>query len=133
MTAATCRCGRAIPPRTGPGRPRTRCLICSPPEGPRRKPELVTATDAVEPGSGRLAAATAVELDAAGRSGTAAGVAALWAAEAVDAASGETGAGKAALLKAHREALTVALAGAARAADGLDELRDRRERKAAGA
>lgn len=30
MAATECGCGRPIPPRTGPGKPRTRCEVCAP-------------------------------------------------------------------------------------------------------
>lgn len=78
---------------------------------------------------GRLAAATAAELDQAGRLETAVGQAALALAARIDGGIRETGAALAALVREHRATLAEAVRGAAKAADPLDELRARRERK----
>lgn len=83
-------------------------------------------------GAGRIESATLAELAAAGREQTSAGVEALHLASLLD-AGGHTAQGAAALAKARRDAMTVALAGAKPADDALDELRRRREAKAAGA
>jgi hypothetical protein len=74
-------------------------------------------------------AATLGQLTAAGRPGTAAGAAALVLAGQLDANVATAPSVSNALLKA----LDVALAGAKPAADRLDDLQKRRERKAAGA
>ena len=81
--------------------------------------------------TGRQVAAVTAELEAAGRSSSALGVAALVLAERVDGGSQETGAAFAALVKALRETLTAALAEAEASGDGVDEIRQRRERKMA--
>jgi len=81
---------------------------------------------------GRLAAATLAELEAAGRADSAVGQAALALARRIDSASGETGSALAAMVREHRAALAEAVRDGKRAADPLDELRARRERKSAG-
>jgi hypothetical protein len=81
--------------------------------------------------SGSLAAATQAELDRAGRLGSAVGQAALALARRIDASQGETGSALAALVREHRATLAEAVKDAEVAADPLDELRNRRERKLA--
>src|SRR4051794_40391504 len=95
-----CRCGnKIVQPATG--RRRTKCTDCSPPDKRQRGSRVVTlpTVDVVAlspaPVEGALTAATRVELEAAGREGTARGVAALAAAAAVD-HGGMTAAGLAA-------------------------------------
>jgi hypothetical protein len=135
--ADVCDCGRIIeqPKR---GRPRSKCLICKP---PRKRPKppptspvlptLIPPKPAEPSGRPSLSSRTLVELAGAGRESSAAGVRALMLAEAVD-AGGYNAQGMAALMKAHEQALSVAMEGAPRAADAVDELRRRRERRAAG-
>lgn len=77
----------------------------------------------------RLAAATLAELEQAGRAETAAGQAALALARRIDAAGSETGTALAAMVREHRATLADAVRDAKKAADPLDELRARRERK----
>jgi hypothetical protein len=78
---------------------------------------------------GGLTGASTAELEAAGRLETAAGQAVLTLARRIDASGGETGSALASLVREHRAALAEAVRGAAKAADPLDELRARRERK----
>lgn len=79
-----------------------------------------------------LMLATAVELEQAGRLETAAGQAVIALARRIDHSSAETGNALAALVREHRAALADAVRDAKQAADPLDELRSRRERKLAG-
>lgn len=105
----------------------------------QRKPGGVRAADASAPaapparvGFGPVGEATAAELERAGRLETAAGRAVLALAGRIDAAHMETGTALAALVREHRAALAEAVRDAEVAADPLDELRARRERKSAG-
>lgn len=81
---------------------------------------------------GRTEAATAIELERAGRLDTAIGQAVIVLARRIDVSSFETGAGLAALAREHRTALAEALRDSEGAADPVDELRMKRERKLAG-
>lgn len=92
-------------------------------------PSVVTAPGAVVTSGGRVTAAVLAELDAAERAKSALGIAALGLAERVDNGAAETGQAFAALTKALRETLALALSGAPRAADAVDELQRRRARK----
>lgn len=145
MALETCECGRTLPP-PGPrgGRRRTKCEVCSP---PRPKPAagppptttaqllpFTAAGPAPEPTEGVLVpesvfSATLKQLAAAGRAHTAAGAAALALAKQLDQGVPTAPSVSNAMLKA----LDVALAGAKQAPDWLDELADRRERRASGA
>jgi hypothetical protein len=89
------------------------------------------AAPAVVDVDGAVAVSTLAELEAAGRSGTALGQAALLLARRLDGSGRETGASVAALSRQHAAALAAVLAGAKSAPDALDELRTRRERKRA--
>jgi len=77
-------------------------------------------------------ATTRAELEAAGRLGTSAGKVALQLAARLDADVRESGMGVAAIVRAHAERLAEALKGAQVAADPVDELRERRDRRRAG-
>jgi hypothetical protein len=113
------------------GRRRTKCEECSPRrERPERRASVLQMPGRGSEGSGQaargagstrrtLTAATLADLTAAGREDTTKGVAALQLAELVD-AGGYTAQGAAALVKAHREALELALAGAKVDADVID-------------
>lgn len=90
------------------------------------------ATSEPAPVVGSVASATAVELESAGRLESALGQAALALARRIDHGSSETGSGFASLARQHRETLAEAVKGAKTAADPLDELRARRERKLSG-
>lgn len=83
-------------------------------------------------GDGPLLAATLVELDAAGRAASALGQTALLLARRLDAATREPGMGMAALARQYEATLAAAVKGAARQADPVDELRERRDRRRAG-
>ena len=101
----------------------------------RRKPAGVVelpAEPTIEPAAVSLSAATVAELGRAERLETALGQAALALARRIDASGGETGSALAALVREHRAALAEAVRDAQKAADPLDELRTRRERKLAG-
>jgi hypothetical protein len=108
----------------------------------QRKPGGVRTAKVVElpaepasepaPVVGSVAAATLAELDHAGRLETAVGQAALALARRIDHAGAETGASLAALARQHLATLAEAVKNAKQAADPLDELRGRRERKLAG-
>jgi hypothetical protein len=144
-----CACGRTLPePGPGGGRRRKWCEVCRPPESKvaRSEPEPAEIAPMVvqmgrersgadrEPVEGQLIpesvyAATLGQLVAASREHTAAGMAALALARQLDANVVTAPSVSNAMLKA----LDVALAGAKPATDALDELRQRRERKASGA
>lgn len=88
------------------------------------------APEAVSSPPRSVSAAARAELEAAGRLDSAVGVAVLALARRIDgAATSETGAGLAALVKEFRATFDAALADAESAADPLDELRARRERR----
>jgi glycerate-2-kinase len=91
--------------------------------------------DPVEPVAevaGPVTAATLKELNAAERAGTALGESALALARRVDGAARDSGASLASLARELRATLAEALRDAAAAADPLDELRARRDRKRTG-
>lgn len=120
-----CECGQKIvhPAR---GRRRERCEACSPTRAqPKRKApvlQLTKPTDTLPgPNSSRksLYQRTLDELTAVARQDSWQGEAALKVAELVD-AGGYTAQGASALIKSHREALEVALAGASAKADVID-------------
>lgn len=85
--------------------------------------------DLPPPGGSALTAATNAELEAAGRAESALGRAALLLAARLDASEREPGTALAALIREHRAALAEAVRGAKAAADPVDELRARRDRK----
>lgn len=98
-----------------------------------REPEILasSAEPTSDSAAGELTAATLAELEAAGRTASAAGQAALALARRIDHGASETGQALAAMVREHRAALAAAVADAMKAADPLDELRARRERKSA--
>ncbi len=144
-----CECGRTLPePGPGGGRRRKWCEVCRPPEpkvpraaGVAPDPPKVLSVASWEPPAGgsepveghlvpeSVYSATLGQLAAAGREHTAAGAAALVLARQLDANAATAPSLSNSLLKA----LDVALAGAKPAADWLDDLEERRRRKAAGA
>lgn len=73
--------------------------------------------------------ATLAELDAAGRVNSASGRAALLLARRLDMQVVDSGSSLAAMVREHRTALADAVKGSGRAANPMDELRARRERK----
>jgi hypothetical protein len=104
-----------------------------------RNPNRDAVTEAVTPPpvdlptpgrtGGSTESATYTELEAAGRLDSALGQAALVLARRLDNPHMETGSGLAALARQHGATLAEAVKDAAVAADPLDELRERRERK----
>lgn len=78
---------------------------------------------------GFVEVATVAELEAAGREASPLGLAAVVLARRLDNSSNESGAAIAALARQLRDTLGAAMAGAQKAADPLDELRERRDRK----
>jgi len=132
-----CACGRSFTPPPGPGRPRVKCEVCSPP-GKRHKTEprrpaaevhqLPLAAPAAIPGPRGVVAATQDALEAAGRAETPLGAIALQLARTI-VEGGHTASGLAALSKELRNTMEEALAGAPRAADLVDELKERRARR----
>lgn len=120
-----CDCGRVIE-QPATGRRRTKCLVCSPSRdrSARRAPALgivgAPSRQKQEP-TGRLtiAASTLGDLRRVDRHETTAGITALHLAELLD-AGGYNAQGAASLVKAHREALALALEGTAPTADVID-------------
>lgn len=113
------------------GSRRIYCERCSPPRKPKLS-EVPTLPTAVPTGEHRLVVSTRSRLEAVGRLDSPDGVMALELAELI-AAGGGTQSGIASLSTAWGKAMDRALAGAKPAEDALDELRRRREAKAAGA
>lgn len=121
----TCRkCGEPLPAQSGPGRPRTMCLTCSPPRKAPRTPLTIVdrlpavAVEAEPPVS--VSAAVVRELSAAGRRWSAAGMAAVMLAERMEDAVSEPGAVLAQLTRQLHATMAEALAGAD--VDGMDDL-----------
>jgi hypothetical protein len=121
--ADVCGCGKPIE-QPATGRRRRKCTSCSPVrDQSHRKAPVLAMPGLQERGERRrsLAEQTRIELEAAGRQETAHGIAALGLAELFD-AGGYNAQGAAALVKAHRDALAVALEGADREADVIDRI-----------
>lgn len=127
MTRSCTKCGAPLPLQVGRGRPRSKCATCSPSRAKVRQPVTVDL-----PTTGRgLTDATRATLVAAGLADSPEAHMALRLAERIEADS-DSGASLAALVKQLRETLTAALASAQdRAADPLDELAAKRERRRA--
>lgn len=102
----------------------------SPRQPPAVAPPVLAELPA--PGGTALTDATRAELTAAGRVDSALGRAALLLAQRLDASEREPGTALAALIREHRAARSEALRGAKAAADPVDELRARRDRKRTG-
>lgn len=132
MVKSCASCGRKFEPKRpngkycGPTCRQRAHRAPKPTEAEQDAPVVTLPTPVVEGGT---AASTRAELDAAGRLDTAAGQAALTLARRIDDCGSETGASLAALVKQHLATLQMATAGAERAADPIDELRARRERR----
>jgi hypothetical protein len=140
-----CECGRSLPePGPGGGRRRKWCEVCrpsetKPSEAPKGRASVLavsvwTPQAGAEPVEGAIVpesvySATLAQLASVGREHTAAGAAALVLARQLDANVATAPSVANALLKA----LDVAIAGAQPAADWLDDLEQRRRRKASGA
>lgn len=131
---AVCECGAEFTPRPGPGRPRKRCEACGPSRAkqqPGPQPSLApTAPIGVPEAMPRKGLVGSIEdrLEKAQRESTPEGVIALGLAELL-AAGGHTASGAASLARELRATLDAALAGAPKAADIVDELQSRRERR----
>jgi hypothetical protein len=137
-------CGATIPPQQGSARPRKFCVTCRPPRN-RKNPRIITLPDPMKPTvvpiiessaehqpSDGLERVYQEQLRAADRLNTPDGAHVMLLASLF--ANGQhTAAGAAALSRELRAAMEVALRGANRHADALDELSARRTRKATGA
>lgn len=129
MPENVCDCGRVIE-QPATGRKRKRCKVCSPPEKKPPKvgdsrlvilPSRDAARDAGQPDRPTIAASTLSDLRLVDRHQTTAGITALHLAELLD-AGGYNAQGAASLVKAHREALAVALEGTQANADVIDAI-----------
>lgn len=95
-------------------------------------PSVISATPQVLDGGGSIEEATRAQLDAVGRVGSPLGQIALLLARRLDENRRESGMGVAAVVREHTRVLADAVRGAAVAADPVDEVRERRDRKRAG-
>jgi hypothetical protein len=128
MAASCAACGGPLPP-PGRGRPRTKCLRCAPPRR-SRAPSPAPAAEPAHGSAGGIVGAVRRELGAAGRLDTSLGLAAVALAERI--ADGEDrGSALAALVKQLGATMADALRNAAVEGDEVDELRERRARRAA--
>jgi hypothetical protein len=121
MPPGICNCGRTIE-QAPKGRPRLKCKVCRPPEKKKPRPTVVAmpVPAATEPHAlGRIAASTLSDLQLVDRHETTAGITALHLADLLD-GGGYNAQGAASLVKAHREALALALEGTAASADVID-------------
>ncbi len=117
-----CPCGAEIPPQQGRQRPRKKCVTCSPPRNrPSTVPKigLAAGSERTAPARRSIAASTLADLTAVDRQDTTPGITALHLAELLD-AGGYNAQGAASLVKAHREALGLALEGTTPDADVID-------------
>jgi hypothetical protein len=132
---ATPGCGEVIPPQQGSARPRKYCTTCRPPRD-RKNPRVIDLPDRDEPKS-RPVRASLVEtyrrqLEDAERLDTPDGALVISLATLFE--SGDhTASGAASLSRELRAAMEVALRGAAKQGDSIDELTARRRAKAASA
>jgi len=127
-------CSAIIPPQQGSARPRKFCVVCRPPKN-RPNPRVITlpkSSDTLPDIDLPVVASYRRQLDAADRLETPEGTHVMLLVELF--ANGKhTAAGAASLSKELRSAMELALRGAAKQADALDELSARRTRKATGA
>lgn len=115
-------CGADLPVEQGRGRPRSKCVDCSP---PRR---LAVADEPAPPvQAAGLLAKVRRQLEDAGRQDTVCGIAALEAARSLE-EDELTGSARAQLLAVMTRSAAEALEGSAKPDALLDELRARRER-----
>lgn len=121
MPANICNCGRTIE-QPARGRPRLKCKVCRPPEKKKPRPTVVAlpqTAPAAPAERGRIATSTLNDLQLVDRHETTQGITALHLAEILD--GGRYNAqGAASLVKAHREALALALEGTQATADVID-------------
>lgn len=131
----TCaKCSAEIPPQKGSSRPRKFCTACRP---PRKLPnprivKLQQSDGGPKTLENGLVGEYRRRLDAAGRLDSPEGAHVLLLARMFE-AGGHTAAGAASLSRELRAAMDDAMRGAAKAADRLDELAARRDRKVSGA
>lgn len=126
-------CGEVIPPQQGSARPRKYCTTCRPPRD-RKNPRVIELSDR---GGKQVEAAQPVplvesyrrQLETAERLETPEGALVLHLAT-LFASDGHTASGAAALSRELRAAMEVALRGAAKQGDAVDELLARRRAKA---
>lgn len=132
-TCANPDCGATIPPQKGSARPRKYCEACRPSRN-RPNPRVIQLPTVEQPDvpAPALTAAYQRQLVEADRLDAPEGAHVMFLAE-LFAAGGHTAAGAASLSKELRAAMELALRGAPRQADFLDELDERRRRKATGA
>lgn len=131
-----CACGAEIALPKGRGRPRSKCEACSPPRSKvTSTPGVVTPfvpravpSTPVAPAGG-LEASVRATLEQADRIDTPDGAAALYAARMLD-QDDHSGTSAATLLREMRSAVAAATKGAATGDDFVDELRERRRRRA---
>lgn len=134
---ATPGCGATIPAQQGSARPRKYCLTCRPPRN-RPNPRVIElpkqhAEPSVPAEDGSpLTRAYRRQLTDAERLDTPEGQHVMHLVALFD-TDGHTAAGAASLSKELRSAMELALRGAPKQADALDELSQRRSRKASGA
>lgn len=129
-------CGAAIPPQKGSARPRKFCVVCRPPRN-RKNPRVASlpaspSQPSDDPAEPLLLKAYREQLEAVGREASPEGVHVLHLAR-LFAEGQHTASGAASLSKELRGALEVAMKGAPKVADVVDELEERRRQKAAGA
>lgn len=128
-------CDNVIPPQKGSARPRKYCEKCRPPRN-RPNPRVIQLPKPPEASAEAecgLVASYRRRLEAVERLHTPEGEHVLFLAELLAAGSGHTAAGAASLSRELRAAMEEALRDAPREADRLDELEERRRKKAAGA
>lgn len=132
-TCANPDCGATIPPQKGSARPRKYCEACRPSRN-RPNPRVIQLPTVEQPDvpAPALTATYQRQLVEADRLDTPEGAHVMFLAE-LFAAGGHTAAGAASLSRELRAAMELALRGAPRQADFLDELDERRRRKATGA
>lgn len=137
---ATPDCGAVIPPQQGSARPRKYCEECRPPRN-RKNPRVIelptpdrpsAVPDLGDPDEAALVAMYRKQLETAERVESPEGALVMHLANLF--ANGQhTAAGAATLSRELRAAMEMALRGAPKSADALDELTARRRRKASGA
>jgi hypothetical protein len=113
------KCNKPIPLQKGPGQPRAYCEVCRPPRTGQEAAPVVSIAPSAKRTAKTVAASTLADLERAGQEETTEGVVALHLAELLDAGQ-YTAQGAAALVKAHREALDLALAAGQSDADVID-------------
>lgn len=136
MPARTCaQCGVTLPTPVR-GRPRTKCMSCSPPRerDKRRRADVVPITPDAPPDEpdGPVTRSTLDVLTRAERVTTPSGQVALALARRIDKAA-DSGSSLAALARQLSETMTEALVGVVLEPDKVDELRARRDAKLRGA